>query len=179
MRDVQRVVDAEADYDHDTDADDGVYGEAPEMQHADDVDKDEYDAGEYHEREAEVGQHDEADEEDAGEGERQVAGELVADDVVCLPRRVDHGVDKRVGEVRLGDEAVNGALGCRLLARGVELAERETAEVGGLKNGMLYYVLLVTNVFSNVITFMLGASEPQKSSSPKLTLTLFFAPSGL
>ena len=44
MGDVGGVVDAEADAEHDVDARDGVDGEAPEVDHARDVDQGEEDA---------------------------------------------------------------------------------------------------------------------------------------
>ena len=81
----------------------------------DDVDEGHDDADESHDGEKEVGQHDEADDEDADHGEGQVAAELPPDDLVGLPRGVDDGVDEGVGEVGVVHDGVDRRLAGRLL----------------------------------------------------------------
>ena len=54
-----------------------------------DIEEGEDDCGEDEEAEAEVGEHDEGDDRDAGQGQAEVASQLVRDHSVRLPGRVD------------------------------------------------------------------------------------------
>ena len=73
-----------------------------------DVDQSEEYSEEDKDAELQVDEHDERDEADAGEGQAQVADQLVGDDGVRLPRRVDVAVGEGVrGEVGRGDEPLD------------------------------------------------------------------------
>ena len=73
-----------------------------------DVDQSEEDRQEDKEAESQVHEHDECDGGDAGEGQAQVADQLVSDDRVRLPRGVDVALGKGVRrEVRRGYESLH------------------------------------------------------------------------
>ena len=77
-----------------------------------------------------VDEHDERDEGDAGEGQAQVADELVGDDGVRLPGGVDVALGEGVrGEVGRRDEALHHV--ARRHRR--RLVVPEAAQIGGLR----------------------------------------------
>lgn len=83
-----RVVDAEPDDEDHAHADDRVDGEAPEVDHAQDVDQRQDHSDEDHEAELDVDQQDENDDEDATQGKREITHELNRNDFVGIPGRV-------------------------------------------------------------------------------------------
>ena len=99
-----------------------------------DVDQSEEDRQEDKEAESQVHEHDECDGGDAGEGQAQVADQLVSDDRVRLPRGVDlalgEGVRREVGRRYESLDHVP-----RIDRRGLVVSV--AAQVGGLRGILL------------------------------------------
>ena len=104
-----------------------------------DVDQSEENRQEDEEAESQVDEHDERDGGDAGEGQAQVADQLVSDDRVRLPCGVDVALGKGVRrEVRRGYESLDHIP--RIDRRGLVVSV--AAQIGGLRGILVVRGLL-------------------------------------
>mmetsp|Transcript_41856 Transcript_41856/g.135345 ORF Transcript_41856/g.135345 Transcript_41856/m.135345 type:complete len:331 (-) Transcript_41856:2035-3027(-) len=95
VRNVRRVVDCEADGEDEVDDGDRVDGEAPHLHHAEDAHVGEQHAEHHEQRGAQLGEDEQHDDKDRGDGEPEVGEHLPLDDLVLLVVEVLEAV--RVG----------------------------------------------------------------------------------
>jgi len=94
--DVDSVVHTETDGQHDVDGGEDVDGEAPEVEESHDVHQGDDDHDEDDDADEEVPEEEEGDDGHTEEGEQEVPQELLPDDLVRLPGRVDLAVTEEV-----------------------------------------------------------------------------------
>ena len=120
---VDRVVHTETDRQHDVHSGEDVDGEAPEVEEAHDVDKGDDDHDEDDDADEEIPEEEEGDDGHTEEGEEEVPQQLLPDDLVRLPGRVDLAVTEEVGRCRCPDQLRQGSLGRYVGLRAGELQE--------------------------------------------------------
>ena len=120
MADVNRVIHAETNRQDYVDTADDVDGDVPEVKEANNVQQSEDHGGEDHHRDPHVGEEDEDDGEDGGQGQPDVPQQFVADDLVRLPGGVDLDEAEGAGEAGLGDDLLHLPLGWDMFLRSVK-----------------------------------------------------------
>ena len=120
MADMNRVIHTETNRQHYVDTADDVDGDVPEVKEANNVQQSEDDGGEDHHRDPHVGEEDEDDGEDGGEGQSDVPQQFVPDDLVGLPGCVDLDEAEGAGEAGLGDDLLHLPLGGDMFLRPVK-----------------------------------------------------------
>ena len=121
MGDMDRIVDTEANSQDDVDSRDDVNGDIPEMEEANNIHQGGSNHGKDKDDNKDVTEEESGDDGDAQDGEEQVPGELLSDDLICFPSRIDLTVGEQVWRLGRDDSITDCDLGWYMFIKTTEV----------------------------------------------------------